>query len=227
MIVTTAWMEEWFRRFDAEYFGGNLPLPEFSLTRARTRLGQLSFKQASRWGRTHLYDFKISMTTYYDMTDLQAKSVLLHEMIHYVIGYTHLKDTSSHGIVFRGMMDRLNRQYGWQIRISTSTKGWKVNERILQRKEARGPQTYLVLAIRRRDGQCFLCRVSPSAASTLERRVSALPEVETHQWYTTQDSYFADYPQVRSLRGHRISRADYDRLANAMEKVEELGAGGK
>ena len=85
MIVTIEWMEEWFRRFDQEYFGGKLPVPELGLTHAKTRLGQLAYKRASRWGRTKLYDFKLSMSTYYDMTDKQAKSVLLHEMIHYII----------------------------------------------------------------------------------------------------------------------------------------------
>ena len=99
MIVTIEWMEEWFRRFDQEYFGGKLPVPELGLTHAKTRLGQLAYKRASRWGRTKLYDFKLSMSTYYDMTDKQAKSVLLHEMIHYIIGYTGLKDTSAHGVV--------------------------------------------------------------------------------------------------------------------------------
>lgn len=109
-------MEEWFRRFDHDYFGGKLPVPELGLTRAKTRLGQFAYKRATRWGRTKLYDFKLSMSTYYDMTDRQAKSVLLHEMIHYIIGFTGLKDTAPHGIVFRGMMDNLNRKYGWDIR---------------------------------------------------------------------------------------------------------------
>ena len=36
MIVTIDWMEEWFKRFDQEYFGGKLPLPELGLTRAKT-----------------------------------------------------------------------------------------------------------------------------------------------------------------------------------------------
>ena len=118
MIVTIEWMEEWFRRFDQEYFGGKLPVPELGLTHAKTRLGQLAYKRASRWGRTKLYDFKLSMSTYYDMTDKQAKSVLLHEMIHYIIGYTGLKDTSAHGVVFKGLMDKLNGQYGWEIELA-------------------------------------------------------------------------------------------------------------
>mgnify|MGYP002520765004 FL=1 len=220
MIVTIEWMEEWFRRFDHDYFGGKLPVPELGLTRAKTRLGQLSFKRASRWGRTKLYDFKLSMSTYYDMTDKQAKSVLLHEMIHYIIGYTGLKDTSSHGIVFRGMMDNLNRKYGWDIRVMTSTKGWKVSEKVKAKKEAKGPQTYLMLAIEMKDGKHYLSRVNPGFARRIDSQLESLREVSDRHWYTTEESYFEDYPQVRSLRGRRISRTDFQKLLNVLKPFD-------
>ncbi len=216
MIVTIDWMEEWFKRFDQEYFGGKLPLPELGLTRAKTRLGQLAFKRSSRWGRTKLYDFKLSMSTYYDMTDKQAKSVLLHEMIHYIIGYTGLKDTAPHGVVFRGMMDNLNRKHGWDIRVMTSTKGWKVSEKVEARKKAAGPQTYLILAVELKDGKHFLSRVSPRFARSLERQLLKAKEVSSYSWYTTQESYFEDFPQVRSLRGRRITKGDFEKLRNVL-----------
>ena len=220
MIVTIDWMEEWFKRFDQEYFGGKLPLPEFSLTRAKTRLGQLAFKRASRWGRTKLYDFKLSMSTYYDMTEQQAKSVLLHEMIHYIIGYTGLKDTSPHGVVFRGMMDNLNRKYGWDIRVMTSTKGWKVSERVAEKKKAKGPQTYLMLAIELKDGKFYLSRVNPGFARRIEKQLPMVRELRSHRWYTTQESYFEDYPQVRSIRGRRITKGDFEKLQNVLTPFE-------
>lgn len=220
MIVTIDWMEEWFKRFDQEYFGGKLPLPELSLTRAKTRLGQLAFKRASRWGRTKLYDFKLSMSTYYDMTEQQAKSVLLHEMIHYIIGYTGLKDTSPHGVVFRGMMDNLNRKYGWDIRVMTSTKGWKVSERVAEKKKAKGPQTYLMLAIELKDGKFYLSRVNPGFARRIEKQLPMVRELRSHSWYTTQESYFEDYPQVRSLRGRRITKGDFEKLQNVLTPFE-------
>lgn len=220
MIVTIDWMEEWFKRFDQEYFGGKLPLPEFSLTRAKTRLGQLAFKRASRWGRTKLYDFKLSMSTYYDMTEQQAKSVLLHEMIHYIIGYTGLKDTAPHGVVFRGMMDNLNRKYGWDIRVMTSTKGWKVSERVAEKKKAKGPQTYLMLAIELKDGKFYLSRVNPGFARRIEKQLPMVRELRSHRWYTTQESYFEDYPQVRSLRGRRITKNDFEKLQNVLVPFE-------
>ena len=220
MIVTIDWMEEWFKRFDQEYFGGKLPLPELSLTRAKTRLGQLAFKCASRWGRTKLYDFKLSMSTYYDMTEQQAKSVLLHEMIHYIIGYTGLKDTAPHGVVFRGMMDNLNRKYGWDIRVMTSTKGWKVSERVAEKKKAKGPQTYLMLAIELKDGKFYLSRVNPGFARRIEKQLPMVRELRSHRWYTTQESYFEDYPQVRSLRGRRITKNDFEKLQNVLVPFE-------
>lgn len=220
MIVTIDWMEEWFKRFDQEYFGGKLPLPELSLTRAKTRLGQLAFKRASRWGRTKLYDFKLSMSTYYDMTEQQAKSVLLHEMIHYIIGYTGLKDTAPHGVVFRGMMDNLNRKYGWDIRVMTSTKGWKVSERVAEKKKAKGPQTYLMLAIELKDGKFYLSRVNPGFARRIEKQLPMVRELRSHRWYTTQESYFEDYPQVRSLRGRRITKGDFEKLQNVLVPFE-------
>ena len=213
-------MEEWFKRFDQEYFGGKLPLPELSLTRAKTRLGQLAFKRASRWGRTKLYDFKLSMSTYYDMTEQQAKSVLLHEMIHYIIGYTGLKDTAPHGVVFRGMMDNLNRKYGWDIRVMTSTKGWKVSERVAEKKKAKGPQTYLMLAIELKDGKFYLSRVNPGFARRIEKQLPMVRELRSHRWYTTQESYFEDYPQVRSLRGRRITKNDFEKLQNVLTPFE-------
>ena len=220
MIVTIDWMEEWFKRFDQEYFGGKLPLPELSLTRAKTRLGQLAFKRTSRWGRTKLYDFKLSMSTYYDMTEQQAKSVLLHEMIHYIIGYTGLKDTAPHGVVFRGMMDNLNRKYGWDIRVMTSTKGWKVSERVAEKKKAKGPQTYLMLAIELKDGKFYLSRVNPGFARRIEKQLPMVRELRSHRWYTTQESYFEDYPQVRSLRGRRITKGDFEKLQNVLTPFE-------
>ena len=220
MIVTIDWMEEWFKRFDQEYFGGKLPLPELALTRAKTRLGQLAFKRASRWGRTRLYDFKLSMSTYYDMTEQQAKSVLLHEMIHYIIGYTGLKDTSPHGVAFRGMMDNLNRKYGWDIRVMTSTKGWKVSERVAEKKKAKGPQTYLMLAIELKDGKFYLSRVNPGFARRIEKQLPMVRELRSHRWYTTQESYFEDYPQVRSLRGRRITKGDFEKLQNVLTPFE-------
>ena len=73
-------------------------------------------------GRTTYYDYCISVSSYYQLTLEEIDDVLIHEMIHYSIAYTGLKDTSSHGIVFRGMMDKINRTFGRHITISVRTR---------------------------------------------------------------------------------------------------------
>lgn len=220
MIVTVVWMAAHFDRFNAEYFDARLPRPEFVLSRARTRLGQMSCKRAVRWGRVHLYDFRIAMTTYYDMTERQAQNVLLHEMIHYVITYTGLKDTSSHGVVFRGMADNLNRKYGWNIQTATSTRGWKVSGAVRERQQAAVRRPVLVLAVCMADGKHYLSRVNPSYASSITAQLRSASEVSSYRWYTTEDTFFDSYPEVRSLRGRRISRSDFERLAAILTPVQ-------
>ena len=137
-----------------------------------------------------------------------------------VIGYTGLKDTSPHGVVFRGMIDNLNRKYGWDIRVITSTKGWKVSERVTEKKKAKGPQTYLMLAIELKDGKFYLSRVNPGFARRIEKQLPMVRELRSHRWYTTQESYFDDYPQVRSLRGRRITKGDFEKLQNVLTPFE-------
>ncbi len=220
MIVTVAWMAAHFDRFNAEYFDARLPRPEFVLSRARTRLGQMSCKRSVRWGRVHLYDFRIAMTTYYDMTERQAQNVLLHEMIHYVITYTGLKDTSPHGLVFRGMADNLNRKYGWNIQTATSTRGWKVSGAVRQRQQSAVRRPVLVLAVCMADGKHYLSRVNPHYVRSITARLRSASEVSSYRWYTTEDTFFDSYPEVRSLRGRRISRSDFERLAAILTPVQ-------
>lgn len=118
MNLTVEILKEWFVRFNADYFDGTLPLPRLALSRARTRLGSISYKRRRRWLKTEVYDFCIRVSTYYACSERDYQNVLLHEMIHYYIAYHRLRDTSAHGRLFRKMMAELNIRYGWQISIS-------------------------------------------------------------------------------------------------------------
>ena len=118
MILTVEILKEWFVRFNTDYFDGTLPVPRLALSRARTRLGSISYKRRRRWLKTEVYDFCIRVSTYYACSERDYQNVLLHEMIHYYIAYHRLRDTSAHGRLFRKMMAELNTRHGWQISIS-------------------------------------------------------------------------------------------------------------
>ncbi len=207
-----------FRDCNVKYFDGELPEPDICVSHSRTRLGYftcrfsrhgLSGIQALKVlsGQIHIpgkvRDQRIGITDYYLMTDDQVEDVMVHEMIHYSIAYTGLKDSAPHGVVFRGMMDAFNRKFGRHISVITQTKNW-------QPRAAQRPSSYLVLGLRMKDGTFFLSSVNPSYAADLERRVSSLRNVDAHWWVRTTDDYFRSFPRVRSLRGRLVSEAVFN-----------------
>ena len=50
-----------------------------------------------------------------------GEDVVIHEMIHLYIAFNGIKDSSSHGSVFRKMMNDINLKHGRNITVSTRT----------------------------------------------------------------------------------------------------------
>lgn len=214
MQIDTLWLKTNFIRFNTQYFDGVLPLPRLRVGRSRTQLGTMSCKRKRSWGRTKLYDFAIGLSNYYDQTEHQFQSVLLHEMIHLSIAVSGVKDTSPHGVVFRGMMQRLNRD-GWDIQVMTKTRNYT--------KAYTGSHTviaqYIVLALEMTDGKRFLSSVNPKFVRDINRRLEAMPQVSRFAWYTTSDRWFEAMPKVRSLRGRRVTTDVFETKTQAMKPI--------
>lgn len=214
MQIDILWLRQWFGAFNQQYFDSNLPTPRFRIGHSRTQLGSLSFKRKTTYRGTRLSDFALGMSNYYDQSEHQFKSVLLHEMIHLSIAVSGLKDTSPHGVVFRGMMSRLNRE-GWDIHVMTPTRG-------LSRAHTGSGQVieqYLVLAIETNEGRHFLSSVSPKYVRALNERLRHATSIRHAAWYTTSDPWFANMPKVRSLRGTPVSNDTFAAKTASMKPV--------
>lgn len=214
MQIDTLWMKTNFMRFNTQYFDGVLPLPRLRAGRSRTQLGTMSCKRKTSWGRTKLYDFTISLSNYYDQTEHQFQSVLLHEMIHLSIAVSGVKDTSPHGVVFRGLMQRLNRD-GWDIQIMTKTRDYT--------KAYTGSATviaqYIVLALEMNDGKRFLSSVNPKFVRDINQQLRTIPQISHYAWFTTSDRWFETMPKVRSLRGRRVTVDVFQAKTQAMKPI--------
>ena len=214
MQIDTLWMKTNFMRFNTQYFDGVLPLPRLRAGRSRTQLGTMSCKRKTSWGRTKLYDFTISLSNYYDQTEHQFQSVLLHEMIHLSIAVSGVKDTSPHGVVFRGLMQRLNRD-GWDIQIMTKTCDYT--------KAYTGSATviaqYIVLALEMNDGKKFLSSVNPKFVRGINQQLRTIPQISHYAWFTTSDRWFETMPKVRSLRGRRVTAEVFQTKTQAMKPI--------
>ena len=208
--LTIDYLRQAFEHYNNLIFDGKLPVPKLKWSRAKTRLGQMACKRKRSWGRTTFYDYTISVSNYYKLTTEEIDDVLIHEMIHYSIAYTGLKDTSSHGIVFRGMMDKINRTFGRHITISVRTRN-------LQPRTAQQPKDYLILALEMKDGKYFLSSVNPSVAGKLAISLTRTREIAHYAWYQSQDEYFHSMPRVRSLRGRQVSKEVYTTMIEKMK----------
>lgn len=208
MQIDIIWLRENFQKLNKLYFDGVLPTPRFRIGRSRTRLGSLSYK------KPEVASFTLSMSNYYDQTECQFLCVLLHEMIHLSIAASGLKDTSSHGVIFRGMMARLNRE-GWNISVTTPMRGTP--------KAYTGSDTiiknYLVLAIEMKDGKHFLSSVNPRFARKLNTQLKRISAISRFAWYTTNDRQFEDWPKVRSLRGRKVDEAAYKKFTTSSHEL--------
>ena len=215
MTLTTDILRTWFRQFNTDYFGSELPMPRIVLSKARTRLGTMACKCTHRLMKRVYTDFTIRISTYYECTEREFQETLLHEMIHYYIMYKHIPDTSSHGKVFREMMHRLNSRYGWHITVSSSMRGRKIaDEHGRSRRSA-----FLVLAIVLDDGSRMLSVVSPRSARKLDVMAQGVKEIVDHSWYLSSDPYFADFSKVRSLRARRVDQDLFNEKTAAMQPL--------
>ena len=208
--LTIDYLRQAFEHYNDLIFEGKLPVPKLKWSRAKTRLGQMACKRKTSWGRTKYYDFTISVSNYYKLTKEDIDDVLIHEMIHYSIAYTGLKDTSAHGIVFRGMMDKINRTFNRHITISVRTRN-------LQPRTLQQHKDYLILALETKDGKYFLSSVNPSAAGKLAISLARAREIAHYAWYQSQDEYFRSMPRVRSLRGRQVSEEVYKTMIGKMK----------
>lgn len=206
MEITKEWLEEWFEHFNSSYFSQALPRPKLLLSRSRTRLGSMSCRSVLTWKGRRNTDFVIRVSNYYDLSEREFQHVLLHEMIHYFIAFKQLKDTSSHGRLFRSMMNHLNEQYGWEIAVR-----YKPRVRPLKPKEQK-QEKCLCLILKMKNGDRFVTVVNPRYALILERQLQQLNAVENYLWFISSNSYFSNFSKVRSLKGRKIDVAKYDQL---------------
>ena len=211
--LTIDYLQQAFEHYNNLIFDGKLPVPKLKWSRAKTRLGQMACKRKMSWGRTTFYDYTISVSNYYKLTTEEIDDVLIHEMIHYSIAYTGLKDTSAHGVIFRGMMDKINRSFGRHITISVRTRN-------LQARSAQQPKDYLILALKTKDGKYFFSSVNPSAAGKLAISLARAREIAHYAWYQSQDEYFRSMPRVRSLRGRQVSAEVYETMIKKMKLLK-------
>ena len=106
MIITTDILADRFAKYNKLYFDDELPTPDFFLLKSYSKLGMFRFIEI-RSRRTIKY-VKILISCYYDWTEKQLRSVLVHEEL------------------FTNKMNELNEKYDLNISVVTDINKFKV-----------------------------------------------------------------------------------------------------
>ena len=124
MVPTIPYIQSRFDEFNARFFAGALPPVPIKLSNARTFLGKLTFTKRRKWlfGEWTYSNFVLRINTRFDLPEQLIEDTILHEMIHYYIAVNQLRDTSTHGRLFRQEMKRINAEGNRHITISYRLK---------------------------------------------------------------------------------------------------------
>ncbi len=131
MIATLPFLQSRFESFNEVFFGGQLPPVPLKLGHATRSLGACTYKKRRKLFRgVEYYDFRIRISTRFDLPENELEDILLHEMIHYQILVNQWNDTSAHGRMFRARMKEINEKYGRGIAVSYRFRNGKLSRTV-------------------------------------------------------------------------------------------------
>ena len=142
MIVTIPYIKEKFLYWNREAFNNELPLPTFELMTSKRTLGQYSRRRVL--GETI---HKIRISDYYDSSEKRIIETIVHEMIHYYIRYKGIKDTSSHGPIWKKMAYELSQKFDLNITRLSNPMG-EISEATKEKKSKNGKKYEYVILVK-------------------------------------------------------------------------------
>lgn len=219
MRATIEFLENGFQRFNKEIFGNELPKPNMRITSARSFVGQFKTERVTvfaglRRKETHY----LTLSNIYDLEERILEDVLIHEMIHFLIHFRKIRDTSSHGKNFRFLMNEINRKFGRNITVSH-----RCTKEQLESDQAKAHS--IVCLCTMTDGRKLCCRVSQSKIFEIHRAFQEWDKVEKEEWFWVYGSYFNRYRRVLTPRLFSVDNEGLEVIESGtrLEFVEESG----
>lgn len=200
MIFSLDFIHSRFDEFNMTIFGGILPKIPVVLSRSKSTLGMynVKYKRNSDGSRT-LVSECLRFSTMFDLEERKLEDVIIHEMIHYYISFRKLKDRSSHGPVFRSIMQNINTKMGRHITISTpvaDAENIAVNSR----------KWHIIAVLKLTDGKYGL-KVLPLGGRTVAgylAGVSKYDRLAAVAFFLHNAPYFNKFPVSGALKFHPV-----------------------
>ena len=211
MIPTVEYLEERFDTFNELCFEGALPRVPIKLSGARSFVGRLTWRPVRDWrGRiVRREDFVIRISRRFDLPEAEVEDTLIHEMIHYWIGWKGIADTSTHGRQFRAKMKEINSLYGRHLTISHKSTPEELDRDTRVRE-------HHVCVSRLADGRTAVTVAASTCVARIKRAFRWSPTVRSSQWFVSKDPWFNRFPRCRTPK---LFPVDPDVLQPHLEEI--------
>lgn len=134
-------------------------------------------------------------------------SILVHEMIHQYIIQNRLKDSSSHGPLFRSFMHRINEAFPQELKINITDNNPSLPPSPPEIK------THILLILHLDSGFSYCCVINPTKTSFFQqmiRRNLKKWKVKEYYWATSSDPFFNPYSRcTRTLHGIKHPSSEF------------------
>ena len=208
MIPTISYLRTKFEAFNLQIFGGRLPEVPITLCQVTSFVGQYKSKiRVLPDGRHQPYDHQLRFSTAFDLSESELEDTVIHEMIHYFISYNGLQDRSTHGPLFKALMNSINENHGRNISIShRASRGEIAEAKSVKKKWHVVAILYFSLG---EIGVKVLPRVIPRILEYY-RNITSAGNISRVDLFLHNDPFFNRFPTSTGRRCHAITKEEID-----------------
>ena len=204
MVPDLNFIKATFHSYNSLIFGSVLPEPLFTLTRARTFRGKLIYKIKREIKGAKATDFEMRISNSFDLSEREWEDVVIHEMIHLHIAFHGIKDSSSHGPVFRKLMHQINSMHGRDINVAVRS----TTEQSVSRNADTRIKAHYICIVRLGDRRLALAPVAKTRIFDLWDINKFFPDFLSVRWIGSTDPYFNSFPHVQSPKLYLVKEED-------------------
>lgn len=216
MIATLDYINRKFAEYNALIFGNRLPSIPMRIGHAKSTLGGVSYKKRRKPDGTYeYYNFRLTISSQFNLSEQEQEDTLIHEMIHLYILSNQIHDTSPHGAIFRKLMNQINHKYGRNIKVMHHTSpGERANDQKIKE--------HYVCISEFCDGRTGITVAAKTRVFLIWGQLPLYYNLKSYKWYWTTDPFFNRYPHSIKPRIYAIDpHVAAEHLFSATELVKE------
>lgn len=217
MRANLEFIRQKFIEFNALCFDNQLPPIPLRIGNARRSMGTFAYPlRYDRRLKRGVGECRITISQRFDRPQSEIEDTLIHEMIHYWKWMERLDGEASHGPIFVGKMNLINRTYDRRITVR------HISDEELLNSDHHYKAHYICVT-HWNDNSMAITVCARTKIFELNRLWLAQSRVKKVEWFASTDPWFNRFPTARTGKAYRLSEEDYQKHVSSAFRCEISG----